>query len=140
MLAADADEVEHGRRGVALLQDGSKELRALREADRVVAGRQVRRVFNGCAGDVHLLLDGHEEPVLSILALAVPDLQRQHSNTGQRGLDVLLNSAHGQGVAARVAHSVPQHHWHWGCGLRGGEAEERGGDDEDEDRAGGWGG
>jgi hypothetical protein len=56
------------------------------------------------------------------LALAAPDLQGQHSNTRQRGLDVLLNSAHRQGVAARVAHAMPQHHWHGGCGLRGGEA------------------
>jgi hypothetical protein len=90
LLAADADEVEHGRGAVALLQQRAQELRALRKTDGVVAGRQIRRVFDGSAGDGDLLTDRHQESVFGIFCSVVSDLQRENANARERCLYVLL--------------------------------------------------
>jgi hypothetical protein len=95
MLPPDADEAQHGRRRVALLRDGTKELRALGEADCVVAAREIRGVLDGGAGDGDLMRDGHEEAVFGVFAFGGSDLKGQDADAGQSGFNFLLNFAHG---------------------------------------------
>jgi len=106
VLSSNADEIIYGRI-IAPLNISAQKLRALRETNRIETVLKFRITLEQIASIIDLVIHIHKEAIEFVCFGRI-------ANAG--GVDILIrviidqgaDSAHGEGVAARISHTVPE--------------------------------